>query len=200
MPLQSIMEVEAFDCWGIDFIGPFPSSYSYEYILLVVDYVTKWEEAIAVQHVDAKTAIHFLKKNIFSRFGTPRVLISDRGSHFCNAQLTKVLQHYSVKHKVASRYHPQINGQVEVFNKEFKKILEKTVAQSKKDWPLKLDEALWKTVAQLLLSIWSMENLVTYVLSWNKKLFLRVQAYENSKLYKQKVKIYHDKKLSKRNF
>ena len=54
----------------------------YEYILLVVDYVTKWEEAIAVQHVDAKTAIHFLKKNIFSRFGTPRVLISDGGSHF----------------------------------------------------------------------------------------------------------------------
>ena len=99
-----------FDCWGIDFIGPFPSSYSHEYILLVVDYVTKWVEAVAVQHADAKTVIRFLKKNIFSRFGTPEVLISDRGTHFCNAQLTKVLQHYSVKHKVASPYHPQTNG------------------------------------------------------------------------------------------
>ena len=91
MPLQSILEVKAFDCWGIDFIGPFPLSYSYEYILWAVDYVTKWVEAVAVQHVDAKTVIFFLKKNIFSRFGTPKVLISDRGSHFCNAQLTKVL-------------------------------------------------------------------------------------------------------------
>ena len=112
MPLQSILEVEAFDCWGIDFIGPFPSSYSHEYILLVVDYVTKWVEAVAVQHADAKTVICFLKKNIFSRFNTPRVLISDTLSHFCNAQLTKVLQHYSVKHMVASPYHPQTNGDV----------------------------------------------------------------------------------------
>ena len=97
MPLQSIMEVKAFDCWGIDFIGPFLSSYSYEYILLAVDYVTKWVEAVAVQHANAKIVIHFLKKNIFLRFGTPRVLITDRGSHFCNAQLTKV-QHYNIKH------------------------------------------------------------------------------------------------------
>ena len=106
MPLQSILEVKAFDCWGIDFIGPFPSSYSYEYILLVVDYVTKWVEAVVVQHADAKIVIRFLKKTIFSRFGTPKVLISDGGSHFCKTQPTKVLQHYSVKHKVASPYHP----------------------------------------------------------------------------------------------
>jgi len=62
MPLQNILEVEAFDCWGTDFIGPFPSSYSHEYILLVVDYVTKWVEAVAVQHAYAKTIICFLKK------------------------------------------------------------------------------------------------------------------------------------------
>ena len=110
MPLQNILEVEAFDCWGTDFIGPFPSSYSHEYILLVVDYVTKWVEAVAVQHAYAKTIICFLKKNIFSRFGMTRVLISDGGCHFCNVLLTKFLQHYSVKHKVASPYHPQTNG------------------------------------------------------------------------------------------
>ena len=128
MPLQNILEVEAFDCWGMDFIGPLQSFYSNEYIILVVDYVTKWVEAIVVQHADAKTVICFLKKNILSRFGTPRVLISDGGSHFCNIQLKKVLQHYSVRHKVASPYHPQTNGQAEVFIREVKKILEKTIA------------------------------------------------------------------------
>jgi len=143
MPLQNILEFEAFDCEGIDFIGPFPSSYSHEYILLVVDYVKKWVQAITVQHEDVKIIICFLKKNIFSRFGTPRVLISDRGSHFCNAQLKKVLQHYSVRHKVASPYHPQTNGQAKVSNREAKKILEKTIAQSRKDWSQVLDEALW---------------------------------------------------------
>jgi len=79
-------------CWkskllttgGIDFIGPFLSSYSHEYILLVVDYVRKWVESVVVQHANAKIVICFLRNNIFSRFGTPRVLISDGGSHFCN--------------------------------------------------------------------------------------------------------------------
>ena len=143
MPLNNIQEVEVFDCWGIDFIGPLPSSFSNEYILLAVEYVSKWVEAIPTQKVYAKTVIKFLKKNIFCRFGTPRVLISDGSSHFCNAQLQKVLEHYSVRHKVATAYHPQTNGQAEVSNREIKKILEKTVASSRKDWSLKLDEALW---------------------------------------------------------
>jgi len=72
--------------------------------------VTKWVEAIAASKADAKTVIRFLKKNIFCRFGTPCVLISDGGSHFCNAQLKQVLEHYGVR-----RY-----GQAEVFNCEIK--------------------------------------------------------------------------------
>ena len=132
-----------FDCWGIDFVGPFPSSYSNEYILVAVDYVSKWVEAVASPKADSKTVVKFLKKNIFTRFGTPRVLISDGGSHFCNTQLAKALEHYGVKHKVASPYHPQTNGQAEVSNREVKRILEKTVSTSRKDWSAKLDEALW---------------------------------------------------------
>nr|KYP69664.1 Transposon Ty3-I Gag-Pol polyprotein [Cajanus cajan] len=118
MPLQNIQEVEVFDCWGIDFIGPLPTSFSNEYILLAVEYVSRWVEAIPTQKANAKTVIKFLKKNIFCRFGTPRVLISDGGSHFCNAQLKKTLEHYG-------------------------RILEKTVVTSRKDWASKLDEALW---------------------------------------------------------
>jgi len=125
--------VEVFDCWGIDFVGPLPSSYNNEYILVAVDYVSKWVEATACQKNDAKTVIKFLKRQIFSRFGVPRVLIRDGGSHFCNDQLAKVLKHYEVRHKIASPYHPQTNGQAEVSNREIRRILEKTVASSRKD-------------------------------------------------------------------
>lgn len=76
---------EVFDSWGIGFVGPFPSSFSNEYILVAVDYVLKWVEAIESLKGDNKTVIKFPKKNICTSFGTPWVLISDGGSHFCNA-------------------------------------------------------------------------------------------------------------------
>ena len=63
--------------------------------------------------------------------------------HFCNAQLKKVLEHYNVRHEVVTPYHPQTNGQVEVSNRELKRILEKTIVSLRKDWALKLDDALW---------------------------------------------------------
>jgi len=66
MPLQSILEVELFDYWGIDFVGPFPSSYSNEYILVAVDYVSKWVEVVTSPRTDSKTVVKFLKKNIFT--------------------------------------------------------------------------------------------------------------------------------------
>ncbi|KAK9042484.1 hypothetical protein V6N11_017554 [Hibiscus sabdariffa] len=91
MPLQNILEVELFDVWGIDFMGPFPSSFGNLYILLVVDYVSKWVEAIATTHNDAKTVQRFIKKNIFTRFGTPRVIISDEGRHFDNRSIAVAL-------------------------------------------------------------------------------------------------------------
>ena len=82
MPLQNIMEVEIFDCWGIDFVGPLPPSFGNEYILIAVDCVSKWVEAVATPKSDAKIMVKFLKKNIFARFGVPRVLISDVGLSF----------------------------------------------------------------------------------------------------------------------
>ncbi|XP_052734154.1 uncharacterized protein LOC128196692 [Vigna angularis] len=141
-PLQSILEVEVFDCWDIDFVGPFPPSFNNEYILVAVDYVSKWVEALTCPKNDSKTVIKFLKRQICFRFGTPRVLISDGGSHFCDFQLARVLKHYGVRHKVATPYHPQTNEQAEVSNREIKGILEKTVASSRKNWSQKLDDAL----------------------------------------------------------
>ena len=76
--------IELFDVWGIDFMGPFVSSHGMKYILVAVDYVSKWVEAIALANNEGKSVTAFLKKNIFPRFGTPRAIISDGGSHFCN--------------------------------------------------------------------------------------------------------------------
>ncbi|KAL4376297.1 hypothetical protein GQ457_02G025310 [Hibiscus cannabinus] len=124
MPLQNILEVELFDVWGIDFMGPFPSSFGNLYILLAVDYVSKWVEAIATTHNDAKTVQRFIKKNIFTRFGTPRVIISDEGRHFDNRSIAP-LRKLGINHKLSTASHPQTNGQAEIFNREIKSILEK---------------------------------------------------------------------------
>ena len=106
MPLTNIIEVEMFDVWGIDFMGPFLSSCGFTYILLAIDYVSRWVEAISCKTNDSKVVFTFLKKNIFSRFGTPRALLSDGGSHFCNKWISQLLVKHGVKHKVTAAYHP----------------------------------------------------------------------------------------------
>ncbi|KAM1125247.1 hypothetical protein ACFX2B_040069 [Malus domestica] len=132
----SILNVEIFYVWGIDFMGPFPSSYGFMYILLTV-------EAKATRTNDSKVVADFIRTNIFARFGMPRVIISDGGSHFCNRTIEALLRKYNVNHKVSTPYHPQTNGQAEVSNREIKQILDKTVGPTRKDWSLRLDDALW---------------------------------------------------------
>ena len=142
MPLQGILVVQLFDVWGIDFMGPFPASCENIYILLAVDYVSKWVEATACPKNDANTFVGFLQRNILSRFGTPRTIISDGGSHFANKVFDKLMERYGIKYIMSLAYHPQTNGKAEISNREIKKILEKTVSSSRKDWSLKLDDAL----------------------------------------------------------
>ncbi|GJR83078.1 reverse transcriptase domain-containing protein [Tanacetum coccineum] len=90
MPQNAIQVCEIFDVWGIDFMGPFPSSRGNKYILVAVDYLSKWVEAKALPTNDARVVVKFLK-SLFARFGTPRAIISDRGTHFCNDQFAKVM-------------------------------------------------------------------------------------------------------------
>ena len=141
-PLQPILEVELFDIWGMDFMGPFLSSSSNLYILLAVDYVSKWLEAIPTQTNDSGVVAKFLRSHIFTRFGTPPALITDGGTHFFNKLVDSILRKYGVRHCTSLAYYPQTNGQAEVSNKEMKSILEKTVNSSKKDWAKKIDDAL----------------------------------------------------------
>ncbi|GJT63660.1 reverse transcriptase domain-containing protein [Tanacetum coccineum] len=142
MPQNAIQVCEIFDLWGIDFMGPFPSSRGNKYILVAVDYLSKWVEAKALPTNDARVVCKFLK-SLFARFGTPRAIISDRGTHFCNDQFAKVMAKYGVTHRLSTPYHPQTSGQVEVSNRGIKRILERTIGENRASWSDKLDDALW---------------------------------------------------------
>ncbi|GJV53197.1 reverse transcriptase domain-containing protein [Tanacetum coccineum] len=178
MPQNSIQVCEIFDVWGIDFMGPFPSSKGNKYILVAVDYLSKWVEAKALPTNDARVVCKFLK-SLFARFGAPRAIISDRGTHFCNDQFAKVMLKYGVTHRLSTAYHPTspvTNGRVEVSNRGLKRILERTVGENRascveqrKVQPNELSE-------------------------------LRDQAYENSLIYKEKTKRIHDAKIKNRVF
>ncbi|GKB66101.1 reverse transcriptase domain-containing protein [Tanacetum coccineum] len=142
MPQNNIQVCEVFDVWGLHFMGPFPDSRGNKYILVTVDYVSKWVEAQALPTNDARVVVKFLK-GLFARFGVPKALISDRGTHFCNSQLEKALLRYGVTHRISKTYHPQTNGQTEVTNRAIKRILERSVGYNPKDWSEKLNDALW---------------------------------------------------------
>ncbi|GJS17574.1 reverse transcriptase domain-containing protein [Tanacetum coccineum] len=99
-------------------------------------------EAKALPTNDARVVVKFLK-SLFARFGTPRAIINDRGTHFCNEQFAKVMLKYGVTHRLSTAYHPQTSGQVEVSNHGLKRILEMTIGKNHASWSDKLDDALW---------------------------------------------------------
>nr|GEY50855.1 reverse transcriptase domain-containing protein [Tanacetum cinerariifolium] len=142
MPQNVIQVCEIFDVWSIDFMGPFPSSQRNRYILVAVDYLSKWVEAKVLPTNDARIVMKFLK-SLFARSGTPRAIISDHGTHFCNVKFAKVMSKYEATHRLATAYHPQTSGQVEASNRGLKRILERTVGENHASWSEKLDYALW---------------------------------------------------------
>ena len=87
----TILEVELFGLMGMDFMGPFHSSFSNLYILLAVDYISKWVKVIPTRTNDANVVVKFLRSHIFTQFDAPRALITNGGTHFCNKLVDKVL-------------------------------------------------------------------------------------------------------------
>jgi hypothetical protein len=110
MPLKSNLQVDIFDVWGVDFMGPIPMSEQCEYILVAVDYVSKWVETLPCVAADSRNSKKMFQEIIFPRFGVPRVVISDGGSHFIDRTFRKCLSELGVDHRVATPYHPQTSG------------------------------------------------------------------------------------------
>nr|GEW73544.1 hypothetical protein [Tanacetum cinerariifolium] len=157
-----------------------------------VDYLSKWVEAKALPTNDSRV-VYKLLKNLFARFGAPRAIISDRGMQFCNNQFIKVMQKYGVTHRLATPYHPQTSGQVEVSIRDLKRILERAVGENvelenKAYWALKHVNFDLKTACNLR------------KVQINELNELRDQAYGNSLIYKEKTKRLHDSKIKNRVF
>ena len=117
MPLHYNLQVGIFDVWGIDFMGLFQKSHDNEYILIAVYYLSKWAEALPCRATDARHARKMFHEVIFPRFGTPRMVISDGGSHFIDKTIRAFVKELGAKHNIATPYHPQTSGQAETSNK-----------------------------------------------------------------------------------
>nr|GEV69310.1 reverse transcriptase domain-containing protein [Tanacetum cinerariifolium] len=165
-------------------MGSFPSSRGNKYILVAIDYLSKWVEAKALPTNDARVVCKILK-SLFARFGTPHAIISDHGTHFCNDQFAKAMIKYGVTHRLATAYHPQTSREMEVSNRSLKRILERRVGENHASWSDKIDDSLWAFRTAFKTPI----GCTPYKL-----------AYENSLIYKEKTKRFHDSKIKDRVF
>ena len=232
MPLKYNLQIDIFDVWGIDFMGPFKNSFGFEYILVMVDYVSKWVEAIPCRKASTEESITMIKNVIFPRFGTPRILISDGGTHFTGKNFKKCLSKLGIEHRVSTAYHPQTNGQAETSNRQLKSILNKTIEKGGKDWSKKLDGALWayRTAFKTPIGMtpyqfvygkachlpvelehkayWAIKEMnldldaavVKRRIQISELEELRLKAYENASIYKERIKRWYDKRLKKKEF
>nr|GEX10958.1 reverse transcriptase domain-containing protein [Tanacetum cinerariifolium] len=183
MPQNSIQVCEIFDVWDIYFMGPFLNSKGNKYILVAVDYFLKWVESKALAANDARVVVKFLKY-LFFWFGTPKAIISDRGTHFCNDQFAKVMSKYGVTHRLSTAHHPQTSGQARLW-----KVLSLTLRVGT------------QSILALKHANFDLKTARDHrKLQLNELYELRDQAYENSLIYKEKAKKLHDSKIKNRIF
>jgi hypothetical protein len=138
--------LQVLDKWAIDFVGPInpPAKRSgARYIMTVIEYLTRWAEAAPVKYCSAETTTHFLFEKVITRFGCPRILMSDQGTHFINNTIKAMTEEFEVYHQKSTPYHPQANGTMESFNKILESTLTKIWNLNKDNWDLKIPAILW---------------------------------------------------------
>ena len=152
-------------------------------------------ETIVSQTNDTKIVLKFLKRNIFCRFGVPKVIISDESKHFCNKSINTLLLKYGCRHKTLLPCHPQANGQTELENREIKLILEKIVNRSRKNWSRKLDDALWAYRATFKTSLEIFLYKLVYGKAYHLPVEIEYRAYWAIKVIDFDFKLVGEKRL-----
>lgn len=139
--LQPIRVGEPFEIIGIDIVGPLKETMRRnKYIIVAIDYFTKWPESTAVKEATAQEVVEFIWKDIICRHGCPKKIISDRGTHFNNQLMEDLMKRMGINHRLSTPYHPETNGLVERFNKTLCQALAKL---GEDDWDLHIPSVLY---------------------------------------------------------
>jgi hypothetical protein len=142
-PMFPIITIGPLTKWGIDYTTCNPgSTRGHRYIIVAVEYFTKWAEAMPMFKDDRETKTLFLFNQIIARFSIPREIATDHGSHFQNKMMTELMSKPGLHKEHSSPYYPQVNGQLEAINKSLKTILQQTINSAKSNWHLMLYSTL----------------------------------------------------------
>src|SRR6266498_1593018 len=219
--LHSIRIKEPFYQWGIDIVGPLTeTSRGNKYIVVAIDYFTKYPEVRALANANARNVANFIYEDIICRYGCPRKIISDRGTHFNNQVIEKLLERFKIRHNLSTPYHPKTNGLVKRFNKTLYESLAK-LNEERENW----DEYISPTLFAYRTKINRSEEHTSFYLTYGREAILsfdednktevipeerveeistkftqiKKKALENIKKSQSYQKKYHDRKIKRKS-